>query len=397
MTTQIREIDNFFSVNLELIPLGIEIPCDLFIQDKDTIKTVLKTGDKLNLDIKNKLKNKRIEEIYVNITDKKLIQDFIFKFKSKEYFDSILDRYTISNEIYYKIEKDCLHPDFPVNFSLYLYDGESITLILDASEEEPKKILPDKLKNGDILISKKDLTTYNEYLQNIINEGKKEPKILRETTKLLIREIFDDPLNKRNLIILGEKIDQIIDYSTLESNAIKTLLTMKKIDNYSYVHSLNIMVLSICLGLKIKLEEDELKLLGLAAALHDIGKIRISPIILSKIGKLSEKEFQIYKTHVLESIKIAKELELPTKVIEGIAHHHEKLDGTGYPFRVKEDKISFFSKIIAIADAYEMLTTPRPMKYALSPYNALLILVQDKSCYDKFLLETFIKMLGRIV
>lgn len=104
------------------------------------------------------------------------------------------------------------------------------------------------------------------------------------------------------------------------------------------------MILSLSLGLKIKLDKEELRLLGIASALHDIGKIKISPLILSKLGKLTEKEFQIYKTHVIESVNIAKELDLPEKVIEGIAHHHEKLNGTGYPFKLKGEEISFFWK-----------------------------------------------------
>ncbi|MCX8034282.1 MAG: HD domain-containing protein [Thermodesulfovibrio sp.] len=397
MSTQIREIDNYFSIKVELLPLGVEIPCDVFIQEDGEMKTILKKGEHFSLDIKNTLKDKKIEVVYVNQSDKKIFQDFIFEFKPKEYFDSILDRYTINNEFYYKIEKECLNPEIPVNFSLYVNDGNKFNLFLEASEENPKNISYEKLIEGDILISKRELNLYKDYLQKLIKENKTEPKILKETTKLLLREIYSEPTNRRNLLILGDKIEEIINYGTLELKVLENFLIMKKIDNYNYVHSLNVMALSLSLGLKIRLEKEELRLLGLASALHDIGKIKISPLILSKLGKLTEKEFQIFKTHVIESVKIAKELELPDKVIDGIAHHHEKLNGTGYPFKLKSEQISFFGKIIAIADAYEMLTTPKAMKYPLTPYNALMILVQDKGCYDKSLLQTFIKMLGRLI
>jgi HD-GYP domain-containing protein (c-di-GMP phosphodiesterase class II) len=112
---------------------------------------------------------------------------------------------------------------------------------------------------------------------------------------------------------------------------------------------------------------------------------------------MSDLEFNIYKTHVIESVNIAKELGLPEKVIEGIAQHHEKLNGKGYPFKLKGEQISIFGKIISIVDAYDVLTTPQPLRYSLTPFNALQILVQDKGAYDKNFLEIFIKMIGRLI
>ncbi|ODA43400.1 HD domain protein [Thermodesulfovibrio sp. N1] len=84
-------------------------------------------------------------------------------------------------------------------------------------------------------------------------------------------------------------------------------------------------------------------------------------------------------------------------MIEGIAQHHEKLNGKGYPFKLKGEQISIFGKIISIVDAYDVLTTPQPLRYSLTPFNALQILVQDKGSYDKNFLEIFIKMIGRLI
>ncbi|MEN2994083.1 MAG: HD domain-containing phosphohydrolase [Thermodesulfovibrio sp.] len=397
MTTQIREIDNYFPVKMEIIPLNVKVPCDIFIHENDEIKVLLKKGECFSIEAKNTIKNKKIENLLVKNSDRKLFQNFILEFKPKEYFNNILDRYVIGNEFFYKIEKECLLPEVPITFSLYLHDGKNLNLLLEASEENPKKISLESISEGDILISRKDLNLYKLYLEQIIKDSKSDPKILKETTKILIREIYSDPTNKRNLLILGDKIEEIIEYGKIEPRALEKLLIMKKLDNYSYVHAFNVMTLSLSLGIKLKLEERELRFLGLASVLHDIGKINISPFILSKIGKLTEKEFQIYKTHVVESVKIAQELGLNREVLDGIAHHHEKLNGTGYPFKLKGEEISFLGKIISIADAYEMLTTPKPMRYPLSPYSALMILVNDKKCYEKSLLEAFIKMLGRII
>lgn len=399
MTLKIKELDNYFPIKLECLPIGFEVPGEVFIKDEDgEIKTILQRGEHFSLDLKKKLSDRKINVIYVKNQERRIFQDLILQCKSKEYFDSIIDRYVIGNESYFKIEKDCLSPEFPINFSIYLNDGKSLKLLIEATEEDQKNVSQDlNLLDGDFLIAKKDLEQYKKYLLNLLEKTKNEASLLKESTKILIREVYSDPMNRKNLLILGDEIDRIIDYGTLDKDALKKLLIMKKLDNYSYVHAFNVMTLCVALGLKLGLQRDELKLLGLASALHDIGKINISPGILAKLGKLTEREFEIYKTHVSESVKIAKELGLSEKVIEGIAHHHEKLDGSGYPFGLKKEQISLFGQIISITDAYEMLTTPKPMKYPLTPYNALLILVQEKGCYNKNLLEIFIKLLGRLI
>lgn len=397
MSTQVLEIDSYFPIKVDLIPQGIELPCDIFISESNDYKILSKKGEKFTLEIMQNLKDRKIETLFINNKDKKNFCNFICEYKPKECFDNLLDRYTICNEIYYKVEKECLDPEIPVNFSLYINDGKRFNLYLEASDENPKNISVNRIPEGDLLISKRDLNRYSEYLKKLMKERKNEPVILKETTKLILRDVYSEPANKQNLLILIDKINEIVEFASAEAKIIKSLLVFKKLDNYNYIHSFNVLSLSIAIGLKIKLDFEELKILATAAALHDIGKIKISPLILSKVGKLSDREFQIYKTHVQESINLAKTLGVDEKVLLGIAHHHEKLNGNGYPFGLKGSNISLFGQIIGICDAYDLLTTPKPMKYPLTPFNALMILVQDKGCYEKRLLEVFIKMLGKLI
>lgn len=397
MSTQIIEIDSFFPVKVELIPQGIELPCDIFILKNNDYEILSKKGEKFTLETLQNLKDKKVDSLYINNQDKKIFCNFICEYKPKECFDNLLDRYTVCNQIYYKVEKECLDSEIQINFSLYINDGKKFNIYIEASEENPKNINIERIPEGDLLISKRDLNKYFEYLKILMKIRKNEPLILKETTKLILREVYSEPTNKQNLLVLIDKINEIVEFASVEAKALESLFILKKLENYSYIHSFNVLSLSIAMGLKIKLNREELKHLATAAALHDIGKIKISPLILSKIGKMNEKEFQIYKTHVRESIELAKTLGLDEKVLLGIAHHHEKLNGNGYPFGLRGSKISLFGQIIGICDAYDLLTTPKPMKYPLTPFNALMILVQDKDCYEKKLLEIFIKMLGKLI
>jgi len=396
MPIRIKEITDYIEVELELLPTGIKIPFDIFIFEEDEIRQFLKKEEKFSSIQKETLKDKNIDKVYIKTKDKKYFQDLIFEINPKEYIDRLLDRHTIKNEFYFKIERECLDPELPINFNLYVYDGKNLRLIYQGKNKEPFD-LKNEIPEGDLLIAKEDLHIYEDYLLNLAKKKINEPSIIKETTKLVIRQIYNEPTNRDKLLILADKIEEIINYITLKSDILEKFFIMKKHDNYSYIHSINVMTLSISLGLKINIPHEALRLLAMAAALHDIGKIKISPLILSKIGRMSDLEFNIYKTHVIESVNIAKELGLPEKVIEGIAQHHEKLNGKGYPFKLKGEQISIFGKIISIVDAYDVLTTPQPLRYSLTPFNALQILVQDKGAYDKNFLEIFIKMIGRLI
>jgi len=396
MPIRIKEITDYIEVELELLPAGIKIPFDIFIFEEDEIRQFLKKEEKFSSIQKETLKDKNIDKVYIKTKDKKYFQDLIFEINPKEYIDRLLDRHTIKNEFYFKIERECLDPELPINFNLYVYDGKNLRLIYQGKNKEPFD-LKNEIPEGDLLIAKEDLHIYEDYLLNLAKKKINEPSIIKETTKLVIRQIYNEPTNRDKLLILADKIEEIINYITLKSDILEKFFIMKKHDNYSYIHSINVMTLSISLGLKINIPPETLRLLAMAAALHDIGKIKISPLILSKIGRMSDLEFNIYKTHVIESVNIAKELGLPEKVIEGIAQHHEKLNGKGYPFKLKGEQISIFGKIISIVDAYDVLTTPQPLRYSLTPFNALQILVQDKGAYDKNFLEIFIKMIGRLI
>lgn len=258
-----------------------------------TTKFYQKRVKKFTLETLQNLKDKKVDSLYINNQDKKIFCNFICEYKPKECFDNLLDRYTVCNEIYYKVERECLDSEIQINFSLYINDGKKFNIYIEASEENPKNINIERIPAGDLLISKRDLNKYFEYLKILMKIRKNEPLILKETTKLILREVYSEPTNKQNLLVLIDKINEIVEFASVEAKALESLFILKKLENYSYIHSFNVLSLSIAMGLKIKLNREELKHLATAAALHDIGKIKISPLILSKIGKMNEKEFQI--------------------------------------------------------------------------------------------------------
>jgi len=135
-------------------------------------------------------------------------------------------------------------------------------------------------------------------------------------------------------------------------------------DPYTKGHSERVAEISYVLGEKIGLNESELEFLKYAARLHDIGKIAMRDSVLNKEERLTAKEYEETKTHPLESIKMIYPIvnQLGISAVEAILHHHENLDGTGYPDGQKNEEIHVFAKIIRVADTIDALSTNRPYR-----------------------------------
>jgi len=155
-------------------------------------------------------------------------------------------------------------------------------------------------------------------------------------------------------------------------------------------HVQRVSEMAVLLGKKLSLAAPETDALHYGGILHDIGKIWVSRTILNKPGPLSEDEWQAMKQHPLVGYKIC----LPLKktlgmAIDMILHHHEKLDGSGYPEGLKGDEISVAARIMAIVDIYDALTTDRPYKNRMTHEQAVSILNKeaDAGKLDKMIVE----------
>jgi len=159
-------------------------------------------------------------------------------------------------------------------------------------------------------------------------------------------------------------------------------------------HTLRMTKLAFRFGEKLELSNSELNRLSLLSTLHDIGKITIEEEILTKPGTLTDKEWQIMKSHTERGYKIASSSEEFSVVAEEIYSHHERWDGTGYPRGLKEREIPYLARIITIIDAYDVMTNDRPYSKAISKKDAL---KEIKDCagsqFDPELADIFIKMM----
>lgn len=142
-------------------------------------------------------------------------------------------------------------------------------------------------------------------------------------------------------------------------------------DVYTAGHSVRVAEYSEKIARKLKLNEYDIEILKNIANLHDIGKIQIDLSILNKTEKLTSEDWSEIKKHPIVGFEIVKEITFLKDNADAILYHHERYDGSGYPFGIKDERIPLFAKIVSVADSYDAMTTDRPYRKALNIYEAI--------------------------
>ncbi len=160
-------------------------------------------------------------------------------------------------------------------------------------------------------------------------------------------------------------------------------------------HPVNVMVVSLLLGKALGLPAAELHLLGLAAVLHDMGKAQVPERLRAMDEKFSANERACYREHVTFGVALGKRMGLAPEVLEGIAQHHELVDGSGFPAGLRGEQMSQAGKILALVNLYDNLCNPARLVNAMTPHEALsMIFAQMKSRFDTATLGAFIRLMG---
>ncbi len=194
----------------------------------------------------------------------------------------------------------------------------------------------------------------------------------------------------------AEVIDDMLENFNDDTDVLINLVSLSSDDHSHHCHSLNVTVLSLTIGNALGLSKKELKLLGLGAILHDIGKAAIPASVVNKKGKKTTSEIKLLQTHAFAGARIAESMpEVDMRVVHVIRHHHEFLDGSGFPKGLKGDDISTICRIVTIANMYDNLCNNTDPAAAVIPKSAMAILFKKyQRKLDINLVQHFIKTFG---
>lgn len=203
--------------------------------------------------------------------------------------------------------------------------------------------------------------------------------------------------SQQDLILANEKLKLKSEEVLRSQDVIRTLAAaVEAKDNYTEGHSSRVSEIAVWLARELGLNGEEQTLIKNGCILHDIGKINISDLILRKAGPLSAKEFEQMKRHPVIGEQICKPLAFAKPFLDIIRHHHERMDGRGYPDGLAGEEISLPARIAAIADAWDAMTSDRPYRKALPHEVAFSRLREGAGLqWDEHFVEVFIGMMQR--
>lgn len=224
-----------------------------------------------------------------------------------------------------------------------------------------------------------------------------------ERAKKLCSEAKDQVEGLFNDVRMGKAIDpketlplvnEISDAVSRNSAAILSVARLKTHDDYTYMHSVAVCALMVALAKQLNLDEEQTRLAGVGGLMHDLGKAFMPLEVLNKPGKLTDKEFEIMKKHPLVGAKVIKEGGAEPEVVDIALHHHEKVNGMGYPHRLKSEEISLLTKMSAVCDVYDAVTSIRPYKEPWGPANSIREMAKWEGHFDKQVFNAFVRSIG---
>lgn len=302
------------------------------------------------------------------------------------------------------IDKRLIHAGDNLKFNLYINDYKThMSLFLQSGTNIDAKQKNNLMEIPRLYINKEQKSEYEYFiekkLQNTVDnkllslEEKRE--IIYSSSAELTNSLFENPEALENVQRSKNIVEPILQSIIYDEKAITSFMKIIGYDYYTHTHSLNVSIYSLCLGSELKLSETKLNALGRAGLLHDLGKSRLDHNIVNKKGLLNYFEVQQMKKHPYLGYATAIKIGIRDKnILDDIRHHHEKLDGTGYPDELKGEEITLFPRIIAVCDVFDALTTKRSYKKALNSFDAIYLMKTHMHQHlDMNIVNIFIKML----
>jgi putative nucleotidyltransferase with HDIG domain len=194
----------------------------------------------------------------------------------------------------------------------------------------------------------------------------------------------------------GALVEEISDSVMRNPGALISLARLKTADDYTYMHSVAVCALMVALARQLGLDEKNTREAGMAGLLHDLGKAVMPMEVLNKPGKLTDEEFRVIKSHPVEGHRMLVEGGAVGVIpLDVCLHHHEKVDGSGYPMGLKDAEISLFAKMGAVCDVYDAITSNRPYKAGWDPAESIRKMTEwSRGHFEERVFQAFVKSIG---
>jgi len=329
----------------------------------------------------------------------------------------------IINHKYNPIDLDILIKGTIIPFGVYIKRDNDFVILIEAGTILDESLMSILMKDETLHIDHHDSDKLSDYLSHhnaitLLNHSEKIEDPISEALKIaernghigvlkrklfyvysttaeLTRYLFEKGDENLHRDALYACVREIVDTLNTDINVMPIILKFMPETYTTHNHSTNVAFFVTIIGNKLKMNQQELIDLTYAGLLHDIGKIRIDSEILDKPSTLKEDEFETVKQHSLAGYEIlVKNGIVNQTILQGVKHHHERLDGSGYPDQLQGKLIPKSARIIGMCDAFDALTTNRTFRKSYTSFEALMLIKRDMHTqFDERLVDILIQML----
>ena len=223
-------------------------------------------------------------------------------------------------------------------------------------------------------------------------------RVIQEEAHSVVRNIMNDIRMGRSIESDRVKrvVNNMVDSILRNRDALVSLTRIRKYDEYTFVHSLDVCIFCLSLGRHLSLSQEDMLEIGIGALLHDVGKMRIPSHILKKPDTLSLADWLEVRKHPIYSLEIMEASEgIPEQSKQLALQHHERYDGNGYPFGLKGEAIGLFGQVAGIVDFYDAITSDRPYQKGIQPHDAIRQIYERSQVeFNRALVEQFIQCIA---
>lgn len=223
-------------------------------------------------------------------------------------------------------------------------------------------------------------------------------KKIHTSAKTIVKTMFNDvcmgnAFEIEEATALVEEVNQSIERNP---NALLSLVRLKNADEYTYLHSVAVCMLMVALAKQLHLSEDQIRQAGLAGLLHDVGKMAVPSGVLNKVDKLTDDEFNVIKQHPQRGWEILKSCyQVSDIALDVCLHHHERIDGRGYPDKISGEALTLFARMGAVCDVYDAISSDRCYKKAWGPAESIHKMASwQAGHFDETVFHAFVKTIG---
>ncbi len=307
------------------------------------------------------------------------------------------------DSLHMKIRLHSLPPARPVPFDLFIQIGERFVHYLRAGDFIPlEKILSfEKKAPESFYILASERTRYQAFVrEGLVSTDlttKQKATLLRESTMVLVEELFERPDIDQALNDARQVIEDFVGFMDEDASAMVNLIGLSSHDFYTYNHSLDVSIYSLGLGRAVGFQGKELRELGLGGLFHDIGKRHIPLEIICKEGSLTDAEWRQMQKHPQYGLAILQEHKSSEEIQACAFEHHESIAGNGYPQNLTANEIHAMARVVSVADTYDALTTKRSYNDPMRPTDAIELMTGKLGTrYDPEVLKALVGIFNKL-